>query len=66
MVDTEWGAFGDNGSLDFLKTQLDLDIDRRSNHVHSFTCVQSCFRFCFFSFPFCVLVLSLSSSSRVF
>jgi hexokinase len=37
VVDTEWGAFGDNGSLDFLKTPFDTVIDLNSNHVGSFT-----------------------------
>jgi hexokinase len=37
VIDIEWGAFGDNGSLDFMKTEFDREIDRNSNHVGSFT-----------------------------
>ena len=33
----ESGAFGDNGSLDFMKTEYDFVIDKHSNHVGSFT-----------------------------
>ncbi|CAH1787487.1 unnamed protein product [Owenia fusiformis] len=36
-IDIEWGAFGDNGSLDWLKTDYDIEVDLHSNHVHSFT-----------------------------
>jgi len=27
IINTEWGAFGDNGSLDFVRTKYDKDID---------------------------------------
>nr|KAG5704964.1 hypothetical protein BaRGS_022806 [Batillaria attramentaria] len=33
IVNTEWGAAGDNGCLDFYRTQYEKDVDRRSNHV---------------------------------
>lgn len=30
MVNMEWGAFGDNGRLDFIRTEFDRDIDEHS------------------------------------
>lgn len=30
VVNTEWGAFGDNGILDFVRTKWDMDIDVNS------------------------------------
>lgn len=30
LINTEWGAFGDNGALDFIRTQYDRDIDSNS------------------------------------
>lgn len=30
IVNTEWGAFGDNGALDFVRTQYDREIDEFS------------------------------------
>jgi len=27
IVNTEWGAFGDNGSLDFIRTDFDRALD---------------------------------------
>lgn len=30
IVNTEWGAFGDNGALDFVRTQYDREIDENS------------------------------------
>lgn len=30
IVNTEWGAFGDNGALDFVRTQYDREIDEHS------------------------------------
>ncbi|XP_063697248.1 hexokinase type 2-like [Culicoides brevitarsis] len=30
LINTEWGAFGDHGALDFIKTQYDKDIDQHS------------------------------------
>lgn len=37
IIDIEWGAFGDNGTLDFLKTEFDRILDQRSLLVSSFT-----------------------------
>lgn len=37
LVDIEWGAFGDNGVLDFIKTQWDRAVDEQSLLVHSYT-----------------------------
>ncbi|KAG6446676.1 hypothetical protein O3G_MSEX004559 [Manduca sexta] len=36
-VDVEWGAFGDNGCLNFLRTEFDDEVDARSLLVASFT-----------------------------
>ncbi|PZC71772.1 hexokinase-2 [Helicoverpa armigera] len=36
-VDVEWGAFGDNGCLDFLKTEFDREVDAGSLLATSFT-----------------------------
>ena len=30
VVNTEWGAFGDNGELDFIKTKWDERVDEMS------------------------------------
>lgn len=30
LINTEWGAFGDNGVLDFVRTDYDRDIDEHS------------------------------------
>lgn len=30
LINTEWGAFGDNGALDFVRTQYDREIDENS------------------------------------
>lgn len=30
IVNTEWGAFGDDGTLDFIRTSYDRDIDENS------------------------------------
>lgn len=30
IVNTEWGAFGDNGVLDFLRTDWDDEVDSNS------------------------------------
>lgn len=27
LINTEWGAFGDNGALDFIRTQYDREMD---------------------------------------
>lgn len=37
IVDIEWGAFGDNGVLDFIKTSWDRAVDSKSLLVKSFT-----------------------------
>ncbi|RVE52894.1 hypothetical protein evm_002371 [Chilo suppressalis] len=36
-VDVEWGAFGDNGCLDFIRTDVDRDVDAHSLLATSFT-----------------------------
>ncbi|CAB3258720.1 unnamed protein product [Arctia plantaginis] len=36
-VDIEWGAFGDNGCLDFIRTEFDNEVDARSLLATSFT-----------------------------
>lgn len=30
IVNTEWGAFGDNGVLDFVRTDYDEQVDSKS------------------------------------
>lgn len=30
IVNTEWGAFGDDGCLDFIRTQYDKEVDKIS------------------------------------
>ncbi|KAK2582740.1 hypothetical protein KPH14_005009 [Odynerus spinipes] len=37
VIDIEWGAFGDNGVLDFIKTEFDRENDANSLLVSSFT-----------------------------
>lgn len=37
LINLEAGAFGDNGCIDFLKTDIDFDIDRESLFPHSFS-----------------------------
>lgn len=36
IVDIEWGAFGDTGVLDFIKTDFDREVDNNSLLVNSF------------------------------
>lgn len=36
-IDIEWGAFGDNGCLDFLRTDYDKEVDDNSLLATSFT-----------------------------
>ncbi|XP_045518979.1 hexokinase-2-like isoform X1 [Pieris brassicae] len=36
-VDIEWGAFGDNGCLNFMRTEFDNEVDRKSLLATSFT-----------------------------
>ncbi|KAL4232598.1 hypothetical protein ACF0H5_007288 [Mactra antiquata] len=37
VINCEFGAFGDNGCLDFMKTEFDHELDVHSNHPHSYT-----------------------------
>ncbi|XP_077280646.1 hexokinase type 2 [Temnothorax americanus] len=37
IIDIEWGAFGDNGVLDFIKTDFDRENDANSLIANSFT-----------------------------
>lgn len=37
IIDVEWGAFGDNGVLDFIKTEFDRSVDECSLLKNSFT-----------------------------
>ena len=37
IIDVEWGAFGDNGVLDFIKTEFDRENDANSLIRNSFT-----------------------------
>jgi hexokinase len=30
LINTEWGAFGDNGALDFIRTEYDREMDEFS------------------------------------
>lgn len=30
LINTEWGAFGENGALDFIRTEYDDDVDKHS------------------------------------
>ena len=30
LINTEWGAFGNGGALDFILTDFDRDVDRNS------------------------------------
>lgn len=30
LINTEWGAFGDDGALDFVRTEFDRDVDTNS------------------------------------
>lgn len=30
LINTEWGAFGDDGSLEFVRTDYDRDVDENS------------------------------------
>ena len=34
IVNTEWGAFGDNGVLDFVRTEFDETVDNSSLNPH--------------------------------
>lgn len=37
VIDVEWGAFGDNGAIDFVKTHFDRQVDNSSLHINSFS-----------------------------
>lgn len=37
IIDIEWGAFGDDGALDFVRTEFDREVDAGSLLVGSFT-----------------------------
>ncbi|KAK7108299.1 hexokinase type 2-like [Littorina saxatilis] len=37
VVVVEWGCAGDNGCLDFYRTQYEKEVDNSSNHVGSYT-----------------------------
>ncbi|XP_052810741.1 hexokinase type 2-like [Mya arenaria] len=37
VINCEFGALGDNGCLDFMKTEFDRELDRHSNHPGSYT-----------------------------
>ena len=37
IVDPEFGAFGDNGCIDFIKTEVDKELDKESLLPGSFT-----------------------------
>ncbi|KAK6645117.1 hypothetical protein RUM43_001393 [Polyplax serrata] len=37
IINIEWGAFGDNGVIDFVKTEFDVQVDENSLLVKSFT-----------------------------
>ncbi|XP_066948630.1 hexokinase-2-like [Macrobrachium rosenbergii] len=37
IVDIEWGSFGDNGVLDFIRTEWDRAVDAQSLLAHSYT-----------------------------
>ncbi|XP_060577895.1 hexokinase type 2-like [Ruditapes philippinarum] len=37
VINCEFGAFGDNGCLDFMKTEFDHELDKYSNHPSSYT-----------------------------
>lgn len=30
LINTEWGAFGDDGTLDFIRTPYDEEVDKHS------------------------------------
>lgn len=30
LINTEWGAFGDDGALDFIRTKYDVELDSRT------------------------------------
>jgi len=53
IINTEWGAFGDNGCLDFMRTPIDKEIDNVSinpdQHKYAPLLVYSSTSLCVFS-----------------
>ena len=51
IINTEWGAFGDNGELDFVRTKWDINVDANSVNpgkylaIYSFLSVQKSAQF---------------------
>ena len=37
VINCEFGGFGDNGCLGFIKTDIDYELDKYSNHPGSYT-----------------------------
>ncbi|XP_055387216.1 hexokinase-1-like [Condylostylus longicornis] len=37
VVVSEWGGFGDNGVIDFCKTEFDIEVDQNSLNCHNYT-----------------------------
>lgn len=37
VVNVEWGAFGDNGRMNFIKTTYDIELDKHSTNSGTFT-----------------------------
>lgn len=37
IIDIEWGAFGDKGTIDFIRTEYDKEVDNGSLLKNSFT-----------------------------
>ena len=33
LINTEWGAFGENGGIDFIRSRYDDEIDKTSINV---------------------------------
>lgn len=44
-IDVEWGAFGDKGSLDFIRTKFDDRLDRTSLLPGGYTYVKICYTY---------------------
>lgn len=51
-IDIEWGAFGDKGSLDFIRTKFDDRLDRTSLLPGGYTYVEICFAYLLTYFPY--------------
>lgn len=54
IIDIEWGAFGDKGSIDFIRTAYDKEVDSTSLMTKSFTWV---------TFSLKILILKSSAGS---